>query len=351
MNLVSRCWPALCLFTLLPILFGCSREVEEVPLSNRLMTIADKFFDVEAISAEKAVVVGYGGKILLTSDAGKTWQLKDSGTNLALYGVEFPSAQIGWISGQEGLLLKTEDGGETWHKKESDAPVPLLSLQFLDENHGWAVGDRATYIRTTNGGESWQSGYIEPSLEGVDMDATLSLVDPIIYDVHFIDTQNGWMVGEFGKIYHSTDGGQSWTEQQNSLLGQDGITDGLSLPTFFGVHFSSVSEGVAVGLEGKIVTTSDGGVQWTFQKNDAPQTPQLYAPLLLGNGRGWIVGAAGSVFQLQDGSWKTSNLGMPMMTWLRAIDFLDAQHGWVVGGFGTVLRTSNGGESWFPSLG
>ena len=226
-----------------------------------------------------------------------------------------------------------------------------MSLQFLDENHGWAVGDRATYIRTTNGGESWESGYIEPSLEGVDVNATLSLVDPIIYDVHFVDLQNGWMAGEFGKIYHSTDGGQSWTEQQNSLLGQEGIDDALQLPTFFGVHFSSLTEGIAVGLEGKIVTTSDGGQQWTFQKNDTPETPQLYAPLLLSDGRGWIVSASGSVFQRQNGSWEKSNLGMPVITWLRAIDFLDAQHGWVVGGFGTILRTSNGGESWFPSLG
>jgi photosystem II stability/assembly factor-like uncharacterized protein len=359
MNLVLRCWPVLCLFTVLPILLGCSPEVEDVPLSNRLMTVADKFFDVKTVSVEKAVVVGYGGKILLTADSGKTWQLKDSGTDLALYGVEFPDEQTGWISGQDGLLLKTEDGGETWQQKDTGAAVSLLSLQFLDKNHAWAVGSQATYLRTTNGGESWESGYIEPSLEGVDINATLALSDPTIYSVHFVDTQTGWMVGEFGKIFHSTDGGQSWAEQQNSLLSQDGITDALNLPTFFGVDFVSATEGIAVGLEGKIVVTTDGGQHWTFLKDTASETAPLYTPVLFDNGQGWIVGASGRIYRKkgksgengQNGKWERTNFGMPMVTWLRAIDFLDTQHGWIVGGFGTVMRTSNGGESWFQSLG
>ncbi|MCE2487927.1 MAG: hypothetical protein J4F42_20630, partial [Desulfurellaceae bacterium] len=148
MNPVLRCWPVLCLLT---ALLGCTREIEEVPLSNRLMTMADKFFDVAAVSVEKAVVVGYGGKILVTTDGGKTWQQQDSGTDLALYDVEFPDAQTGWISGQDGLLLKSEDGGETWQQQDSGAAVSLLSLQFLDPDHGWAVGAQATYVRTTDG--------------------------------------------------------------------------------------------------------------------------------------------------------------------------------------------------------
>ena len=352
MNPVLRCWPALCLLT---ALLGCARETEEVPLSNRLMTMADKFFDVAAISVEKAVVVGYGGKILVTTDGGKTWQQQDSGTDLALYDVEFPDAQTGWISGQDGLLLKSEDSGETWQQQDSGAAVSLLSLQFLDPDHGWAVGAQATYVRTTDGGQSWQSGYIEPSLEGVDINATLALSDPSLYDVHFVDAQTGWMVGEFGKIFYSTDGGQSWTEQQNSLLGQAGIDDALNFPTFFGAYFTSAQEGIAVGLEGKIAMTTDGGQHWTFLADTASESAPLFTPILFDDGRGWIVGASGRIYQRQVGedgpTWQRTSFGMPTVTWLRAIDFADDQHGWIVGGFGTVMRTSNGGQTWLPSLG
>ena len=52
---------------------GCHREVEEVPLLSRTIGISDKFYDVQALSADHAVVIGYGGKILTTTDGGFTW--------------------------------------------------------------------------------------------------------------------------------------------------------------------------------------------------------------------------------------------------------------------------------------
>jgi photosystem II stability/assembly factor-like uncharacterized protein len=107
------------------------------------------------------------------------------------------------------------------------------------------------------------------------------------------------------------------------------------------------------------VVTTDGGQHWTFLKDTASETAPLYTPVLFDNGQGWIVGASGRIYRKkgksgengQNGKWERTNFGMPMVTWLRAIDFLDTQHGWIVGGFGTVMRTSNGGESWFQSLG
>jgi photosystem II stability/assembly factor-like uncharacterized protein len=345
-----RLW--LCL-VLVCFLVACTREVTDVPLSSRLISIRDKFYDVKALSPEKAIVVGYGGRILLTTDAGKTWQPKESQTDVALYNVEFVDEQYGWISGQGGLILHSKDGGETWTKQDSGTEMAIFALSFVDRNHGWGAADRATYLRTTNGGESWESGFIEPSLEGVSEEATLAMVDPNFYDVHFIDQQMGWMVGDFGKIYHTTDGGVSWQEQQNSLLGQAGIYDALNLPTLFGVSFANATEGVVVGLEGKIGKTMDGGQQWEFTADALSlfSTDPLYAPLLLGNDKGWIVGAAGRVLQLQNGEWKPASLGMPIVTWLRAIDFLDENHGWIVGGYGTILHTTDGGKSWLPRVG
>ena len=146
----------------------------------------------------------------MTTDGGRTWKAKPSGTELALYNVQFVDAQNGWISGQDGLILHTTDGGESWQKQNTGVPVPIFALWFLDKNHGWAVGQQATYLRTTDGGATWQEGRIEVSLEGVSEDATLAMNDPTLYDVHFVDEKTGWMVGEFGKIYHSTDGGATW---------------------------------------------------------------------------------------------------------------------------------------------
>jgi photosystem II stability/assembly factor-like uncharacterized protein len=336
------------------VLSACQPEKDrDVPLSDRLIMVTDKFYDVKALSAEKAIVVGYGGKILVTTDGGKTWQAKSSGTDLALYNVKFVDDQDGWVCGQGGLILHTTDGGETWHKQESGITQPIFAVSFVDKTHGWAVSEQATYLRTTSGGESWETGRIEASVEGVSEEATLALVDPVLYDIFFIDEKTGWMVGEFGKIYHTTDGGMNWEEQQKTLVGQAGIDDALNLPALFGVRFTDVANGMAVGIEGKIVKTSDGGKTWAFTAEDVSVffTDPFYDLHLFGDNRGWIVGAAGRILQSQNGEWKSVTLGRPLTTWLRAVDFLDENNGWIVGGYGLILHTTDGGKNWLQSVG
>lgn len=342
------------LWLLLPVLLtACHDEIKEVTLRTPLIGVSDKFYDVKTLSPDKAIIVGYGGKILVTVDGGKTWKAKPSGTTLALYNVQFVDAQNGWISGQDGIILHTTDGGENWQQQTTGVSIPIFALWFVDQNHGWAVGQQATYLRTADGGETWQEGRIEVSLEGVSEDATLAMNDPTLYDVHFVDEKTGWMVGEFGKIYHSTDGGASWAEQQNSLLGQAGITDALNLPTWFGVRFRNATDGVVVGLEGKIAKTTDAGKTWTFTGLELARisTDQLYTPRWMGDGNGWIVGAAGRVLRLDNGAWKPASLGVRSVTWLRSIDFFDDDNGWIVGGYGTILHTRDGGKTWLPSIG
>ena len=75
--------------------------------------------------------MGYGGKILQTTDGGFAWAKVESGTHRALYRVRFVDAQNGWISGQEGTILHTADGGQTWERQNSGTMVYLFSLSFV----------------------------------------------------------------------------------------------------------------------------------------------------------------------------------------------------------------------------
>ena len=38
-------------------------------------------------------------------------------------------------------------------------------------------------------------------------------LESTLYDVDFIDNEQGWAVGYLGKIIHTTDGGATWNEQ------------------------------------------------------------------------------------------------------------------------------------------
>jgi photosystem II stability/assembly factor-like uncharacterized protein len=334
---------------------GCHREVEEVPLISRTISIADRFYDVYAIDAERAVVVGYAGKILVTSDGGFTWTQASSGTNRAIYRVRFVDANNGWASGQEGLLLHTTDGGKTWQRQKSGTSVYLFSLAFVDPQHGWAVGDKSILIKTVDGGANWSLHKITSAAQKeLSAEEAIASADPVLYDIQFLDLQTGWVVAEFGRIYHTTDGGQTWTEQQQSLLGEE-VVDALDLPTLFGVRFVDSQNGLAAGLDGKIARTTNGGTTWKFDKMklDYPIVDPLYNPTLFPDGTGWAIGAAGEVVRLDTagGQWQRTKLGMEVLTWLRGMHWIDQQNGWIVGGLGMILHTKDGGRTWIPSLG
>ena len=287
------------LLTLLVMLTGgCRRdEVASVPLLARLIGIADRFYDVYALDAERIFVVGYAGKILATNDGGFSWRQVPSGTTRALYKIHFVDDKQGWICGQEGTMLHTSDGGATWERQKTGTDLYLFSLTFLDAQRGWAIGDKAILVETKDGGQHWKVRKITPpSRKNLTNEEAVASQDPVLYDLYFRDADNGWVVGEFGSIYHTSDGGQNWTEQQASLIGTE-VVDLLDLPTFFGVNFLDDQNGVVSGLDGKIARTKNGGESWAFEplQLDYPIIDPLYTPRLFADGSGWAIGAAGEV--------------------------------------------------------
>ncbi|HEY5650835.1 MAG TPA: YCF48-related protein, partial [Acidimicrobiia bacterium] len=288
-----------------------------------------------------------------------------SGVEQALFSVYFADEQRGWVTGQDGLILHTADGGKSWAKQESNAVFTdmdgsklrayLFSITGLDAQRLWAVGDRSMLVQSTDGGATWASTQVkmQADLSGGE---SMAAADPVFYDVAFADEQRGWIVGEFGKIMYTADGGATWAEQNRSLLEGSGFFDPLDLPSLFGVYVIDAQHVVASGLEGHVARTRDGGTTWAYDKADVqiPLLDPLFDLVEFPDGRGWAVGAAGEVMRRESGEsapWKRSNMASDLSTWLRAIDFVDEQTGWMVGGFGLIFRTTDGGKTWLPSQG
>jgi photosystem II stability/assembly factor-like uncharacterized protein len=63
---------------------------------------------------------------------------------------------------------------------------------------------------------------------------------------------------------------------------------------------------------------------------------------------GWAA-ADDTVIKTVDGgvTWNRQDVGVD--NYIKAIDFVDANHGWAVGDGGVVLRTTDGGETWLPA--
>lgn len=360
---MRRSWTGLAV-VLVTVSVACHREPEMIPLIERTIYTTDRFYDVEAVSTDRAIVVGYAGKIIETTNGGRTWQQLESGVEDALFSVYFADEQRGWVTGQDGLILHTADGGKSWTRQESNAVFKdmdgtsqrayLFAITGLGTRHLWAVGDRSMLVRSTDGGATWSASQVkmEADLSGGE---GMAAADPVFYDVGFADEQHGWIVGEFGKIMYTSDGGATWAEQNRSLLEASGFFDPLDLPSLFGVHVRDAMRASAAGLEGHIARTTDGGTAWAYDKAevDIPLLDPLFDLVEFDDDSAWAIGAAGEVMRREPGGgpWRRASMASDLSTWLRALDFSDPQHGWMVGGFGLIFRTTDGGATWLPSQG
>jgi photosystem II stability/assembly factor-like uncharacterized protein len=97
-----------------------------------------------------------------TTDDGRSWSRRLSGTGLNLWTMCFVDAQHGWVAGGTGSLRRTVDGGKTWQRLATGSGASLSALVFVDAMHGWASGRGGDYpdywdvlLRTTDGGQTW----------------------------------------------------------------------------------------------------------------------------------------------------------------------------------------------------
>lgn len=153
------------------------------------------------------------------------------------------------------------------------------------------------------------------------------------YDASFPNAMQGWVVGTYGNILHTDDGGASWVRQASPT------TEPL-----FSVQFVDAQHGWALGKSGVIVATSDGGTTWAVQESG---TKNLLSKLyFIDAQRGWAVGEWSTILHTDDAGAHWVRQFEEHDVILNGVWFLDTNRGWVVGEKGTILSTDDGGKTW-----
>ena len=63
-----------------------------------------------------------------------------------------------WVAGTPGTrVFHTRDGGRTWDAFNTGYATPIRSLTFVDQQQGWAVGDLGRILATNDGGRTWHT--------------------------------------------------------------------------------------------------------------------------------------------------------------------------------------------------
>ncbi|MGB0805598.1 MAG: YCF48-related protein [Salibacteraceae bacterium] len=167
----------------------------------------------------------------------------------------------------------------------------------------------------------------------------------ILFDMSFPENQNdvGFTGGSNytyngkGKVLKTQDNGLTWTEVYSSTVSGTGI---MSL------HFTSVSNGFAGMMNGDLITTNDGGANWTSTDIDpASNQGEIDALDFFDSQIGILNTSTRSIYNTIDGgvSWTRTQTPIPDVL---DVTFATADSVFAVGKRQEIYRSVNGGKNW-----
>lgn len=289
---------------------------------------------IQFVSATEGWISGSHGQLLHSTDAGVTWNIVIPFINDTVYSMSDPAITMWWVNQTHGwkinwlgtgfddahgaVIHHTTDGGNTWQKKVLSTTVDEIGLQvqFVDTLIGWAsIYNLSTesfrIVRSNDGGNTWNQ---------------ISTSGGIFY---FIDSNNGWAITVgLNEILHTTDGGANWTTQ---------FTDNTP-GNYNAIHFTDLNNGWVVGENGKILKTNNGGNNWIQITNTGiSSVSKSKSVFFLNENEGWITNSEPSwsyhaILHTSDGgaNWIHQNPNI-LNGSMFSIFFFDSNIGWYTG--------------------
>jgi alpha-tubulin suppressor-like RCC1 family protein len=281
-------------------------------------------FDIDFADSDNGILAAGRGRVYSTTNAtvnGGNWtSYSYPGAGVAeveVKSVHFRDPLIGWAVAYransnwtgfvESYIFRykwdSNTGTYVW-SHQTIANVGFEGVSFSNIDEGWIIGATGAWTgnkayRTTNGStdNTWTvvdlnsvglgvsdsdfnfyKCYAPPntntvfyfglrSIKSIDNGANWTSISGVhnnLNGIHFVNETHGWAVGDNGTIIRTTDGGNTWVKQTPPV--------GLTGTTFNSVHFINDSgsyKGWAVGNGGKIIYTANGGTTWTEQVQSA----------------------------------------------------------------------------------
>jgi photosystem II stability/assembly factor-like uncharacterized protein len=185
-----------------------------------------------------------------TTNGGIEWDSVLSVQGTSIESIFFTNNSIGWAL-VGNYMYKTTDEGDTW-QEIAETNLDLHSIYFANENVGLAVGKHDMFaidnygviIRTTNGGYNWDEIY---SMDCYDFKS-----------VYFIDSGKAIVVGREGVWPYYSDNFYGVILSVDDVGGNCVVEQQSWTPGLNDVHFLNNNTGWAVGDGGTIIKTTSG---------------------------------------------------------------------------------------------
>lgn len=232
-----------------------------------------------ARAGDRLVAVGQRGHVLLSDDQGRSWRQAEVPASSDLVAVTFPTPTQGWAVGHDGIVLRSLDAGTTWTRVLDGRRAGTLMLEHYKRGAA-KPGDAKAAAALLQEAERFAAQGAE---------------NPFL-DIAFENASTGYLVGAFGLIFGTTDGGASW--------------------------------------------------QPLLHATDNPKALHLYAVRAVG-GEVYVAGEQGLLLKLDRSSGQFRALELPYKGTLFGIT--GTPRALLVHGLrGTLLRSTDAGRSWQP---
>ena len=301
---------------------------------------------VSFVSPADGFLATAGGRLLATSDGGRSWRRVGGSTRFVR--LDFLSTEHGFALTAADAVLETRDGGRSWRRLQrfgrGSSGGPFAgALDFVDARHGFVGSLDGRVHRTADGGSSWTRLRFRCGF--------------VLGAVAFVDERRGLAVcgGQPAtamqpkQLYATNDGGASWslrarTTNRRGGLPWSGFADGLVLLTPRVAFLSAARAG--------IYATDDAGRTWrtVLFSDDAFGVADMS---WLTPRRGYAVLDASGLVGTRDGGAHWRQLyprppGPPQgaITFSTSRAGIGAATGGLLGDPGAIVATGDGGASW-----
>ncbi|MFH0735482.1 MAG: YCF48-related protein [bacterium] len=260
------------------------------------------------------------------------------------------------------VLLMTEIiNAQEWIIQQDGKEYDLTSVYFTDSQNGTAVGGHMI-LRTSDGGETWYndidtltSNIPWRCVSGVKIAGVFYLcggqgkiikyengkytsqnsgTTKILNSLSFVTNNLGYAVGQDGTILKTTNGGEDWLPQQS------GTTAWLT-----SVNAIDENNVLAVGDSGYVLQTTNGGENW-ITKNIPNFFTYLACVCLLNPDNGWVSGSEGALVKIKPDTMAVIHL--QTNDGIMGLGFADPNCAYGVGDNGTIVHFN--GSVWTPEM-
>lgn len=297
----------------LALLSACTSQVDLSAVEAERSRALHRYDIVQSLAANGEVVVGssQAGAVVVSKDQGKSWVRTVLGPVSIIGLAVCPDGGFIGIDFNHKVWSADKAGGN-WQSAVLDKPRVPLAVTCDGRNRWWVTGSGARIAVSSDRGATW-------TLTDLQEDAQLTTIQ-------FVSDSHGFVLGEFGHVIHTEDGGATW-KKISQIAGE-------FYP--YAALFRDGKEGWASGIAGHILHTTDGGRTWTETEN---RTGAALYRLFWHAGQPYGVGAGGVVARLENGVWQSMPYPDAVPVFLGAGASLgEQQAALIVGGPGGLVR-------------